>query len=74
MLNKNVIPNACQNPIGLIPSTAPTRALFQSNCVGQAKITAVINNTPIADPKIANFSITIIRSLMFLLMNPHLRT
>jgi len=67
---RNVIPNACQNPIGLIPSTAPTKALFQSHCVGQANKTAVTTATPkaaiTANP---TFSTIIIRFLVFLLMN-----
>lgn len=59
MLNKNVIPNACQNPIGLIPFTAPTKALFQSHCVGQAIITAVNTNIPVAPKNTPNFFILI---------------
>ena len=35
MLASNVIPIACQNPIGLNPSMAPTKHTFHKNCSGK---------------------------------------
>ena len=54
-----LIPNACQNPIELIQFTAPTKALFQSHCVGQANIIAPTAISAIADNNIPNLSILI---------------
>jgi hypothetical protein len=44
LLNKidanTLIPNACQNPIGLTELSAGTKHVFHNNCVGRAKIKA----------------------------------
>jgi len=56
-LHSMLTPSACQKPIGDIPSTAPTRALFQSHCTGHANTTADTTTTASAAKNTVIFSI-----------------